>query len=257
MEEQAARRAQDKQVAEAPPPDRVEKPGSPVVARPVRRYRGYVFQAYLAGATLGFAVLFVLARQFAYFGADLFIERSVQAFHAGWITFIMEFVSGLGYNPLSYLFSILIISLFYVIGLRWESMMLIFAGVGVSFLGAVIKLIVHRARPTPDLVNVFLRLSDYSFPSGHVLLFTAFLGFLVFMIFTLTPRSWARTLGLTFLAVLIALVGLSRVYLGEHWPSDVLGAYLLGSLWLTLTVYVYRWGKPRFFRNQPLAKEKP
>jgi undecaprenyl-diphosphatase len=62
---------------------------------------------------------------------------------------------------------------------------------------------------------------------------------------------------LVFLALLIALVGISRVYLGEHWPSDVFGAYLLGSLWLTLTVYVYRWGKPRFFKNQPLAKEKP
>ncbi len=135
--------------------------------------------------------------------------------------------------------------------------MLLFAAVGVSILGAVVKIIVHRQRPSPDLVNVFSPLNDYSFPSGHVLLFTAFLGFLIFLIFTLTPRSWVRTLGLVFMGGLVAMVGVSRVYMGQHWPSDVLGGYLLGSLWLVVTVYVYRWGKTRFFVNQPLAKEQP
>jgi undecaprenyl-diphosphatase len=53
------------------------------------------------------------------------------------------------------------------------------------------------------------------------------------------------------LSVSIALVGLSRIYLGEHWASDVLGAYLLGSLSLAATVALYRWGKTRFFVRRP------
>jgi undecaprenyl-diphosphatase len=56
-------------------------------------------------------------------------------------------------------------------------------------------------------------------------------------------------------AVLISLMGLSRIYQGEHWFSDVMGAYLLGSLWLALTIKLYRWGKPRFFVDQPVAPE--
>jgi undecaprenyl-diphosphatase len=135
--------------------------------------------------------------------------------------------------------------------------MALFAAGGVTILGAAIKLFVQRARPTSDLVNVFSPLNDYSFPSGHVLVFTAFLGFLCFLFFTLTPHSWQRILGIVVMIGLIVLVGISRIYLGQHWPSDVLGAYLFGSLWLTLTIYVYRWGKPRFFVTQPAAPEVP
>src|SRR5262249_9914440 len=89
--------------------------------------------------------------------------------------------------------------------------------------------------------------------SGHVLLFTVFFGFLLFLIYTLEVRSWFRATALWLLGALILLVGLSRVYLGHHWPSDVIGAYLLGSLWLTVVIYLYRKGKRRFFVHQPLA----
>jgi membrane-associated phospholipid phosphatase len=54
---------------------------------------------------------------------------------------------------------------------------------------------------------------------------------------------------------MVALIGLSRIYVGQHWASDVLAAYLLGSVWLSLSILFYRWGKPRFFINQPVAKE--
>jgi membrane-associated phospholipid phosphatase len=84
-----------------------------------------------------------------------------------------------------------------------------------------------------------------------------FFGFLLFLAFTLLKSSWERTLLIIFFTGLIALVGISRIYEGEHWASDVLAAYLLGSLWLTLSIYGYRWGKPRFFANQPVAKETP
>jgi undecaprenyl-diphosphatase len=56
---------------------------------------------------------------------------------------------------------------------------------------------------------------------------------------------------------LIALIGMSRIYLGQHWASDVLGAYLLGTLTLVVNIWFYRWGKKRFFVRQPVAPEKP
>jgi len=57
--------------------------------------------------------------------------------------------------------------------------------------------------------------------------------------------------------ILIALVGVSRIYVGEHWASDVLGAYLLGSVTLVAIIQFYIWGKTRFFVHQPAAPTEP
>jgi len=168
----------------------------------------------------------------------------------------MQSISQLGFNPPASVFVVLTIIFVYLVGLRWEAVMLLFAGSSVGLLNVAVKIIVHRQRPSADLVDVFAPLDDYSFPSGHVLLFTVFLGFLLFLVYTLMPRSWMRTCGLGVLGLLIALVGLSRVYLGQHWPSDVIAGYLLGSLCLALTIYIYRKQRPRIFVNQPLAPGK-
>ncbi|MGB8644819.1 MAG: phosphatase PAP2 family protein [Anaerolineae bacterium] len=226
-----------------------------VVPRPIRRYRALLFQGYVIAAAIAFGVLFFFARTVPYFTFDLPVARWVQSFNPPWFDALMRFITGLGFTPLAEILCGLIILFVFVIGLRWEAVALTFAGVGVGALGGLVKVIVQRPRPTASLVNVYALLSDPSFPSGHVLLFTAFLGFLFFMLYTLVPHSTRRTLGLVLFGALIALVGVSRVYLGEHWPSDVLGAYLLGSLWLALTIYLYGWGKPRFFVNQPLAPD--
>ena len=59
------------------------------------------------------------------------------------------------------------------------------------------------------------------------------------------------------LAPIVFLMGLSRVEQGQHWFSDAMGGYVFGSLWLALTVKLYRWGKPRFFVRQPVAPPSP
>ena len=87
--------------------------------------------------------------------------------------------------------------------------------------------------------------------------YVGFFGFVWFLVYTLLKRSWRRTATLTILGIFIALVGLSRIYLGQHWASDVLGAYLLGTLTLLVNIWFYRWGKKRFFIRQPVAPEKP
>jgi membrane-associated phospholipid phosphatase len=232
-------------------------PHAPIVARRIRHYRALVFQSYVVAATVGFGVLFFYARRVAYFSFDLTLARWLQRGHTFGLDVLMQAVSQLGFTPLAPAFVILTVLIVYLIGLKWEAVMLLFAGIGVGLLELTVKLAVRRQRPTAELVNVFRILNDYSFPSGHVLLFTVFLGFLMFLIYTLTRRCWARTCGMIALGALIALVGVSRVYLGEHWPSDVLGAYLLGTLWLALTIYVYRKGKPHFFVHQPLAPGQP
>ncbi len=86
--------------------------------------------------------------------------------------------------------------------------------------------------------------------------YTGFLGFMWFLTYTLLKASWKRTLLLIFFGGQVLLIGASRVYLGQHWASDVVGAYLLGSLALVVIILIYRWGKTRFFIHQPTAQER-
>ncbi len=223
-----------------------------MVAKPWRRYRASVFQGYLIVAVVVFLSLAVLAHTVAYSSFDVTITRAVQEWRVGWLDVLMRALSWMGFAPQVNAISLAILLILYVSGLKWEALVAFANVVGISVLGFGIKLLVERPRPSADLVNVISQLSDYSFPSGHVLYFTAFFGFLLFLTFTLLKTPWWRTLLLVVLGGMVALIGWSRIYEGQHWASDVLASYLLGSVWLTLSVHVYRRGKPRFFVNPPL-----
>lgn len=102
----------------------------------------------------------------------------------------------------------------------------------VSVLGAgatalVIKEVVHRARP----VRAYQAYAEtgFSFPSGHATLAAAFYGFLIYLVWRMMPPGLARTAAVCILGLLIAVVAFSRLYLGVHYLSDVLGGLLLGA----------------------------
>jgi undecaprenyl-diphosphatase len=111
---------------------------------------------------------------------------------------------------------------------------------GAGMLVASIKLLVERPRPADESVRVFSAVLDYSFPSGHVTGYVCLYGFLAFLVYVLFKRCWWRTALLTVFALLIGLVGISRIHLGHHWASDVLGGYALGTAYLLLLVEAYR-----------------
>jgi membrane-associated phospholipid phosphatase len=218
--------------------------------QPARRWRARLFQAYLLLALLGFGLLLALATSAAYFPIDLTVTHAVQAISAAWFSTLMQWVSYPGFAPQGYVLSALVCAALFALRLRWEAVCAGLAALAVSGVGLLVKLSVHRPRPTPELVEVFEQLNSYSFPSSHVLFYTTFYGFLFFLIYTLFKASPLRALLLLVLGGLVALVGLSRIELGQHWFSDVVAAYLLGSVCLALTIQVYRWGHGRFF-GQP------
>ena len=98
----------------------------------------------------------------------------------------------------------------------------------------LLKLLIDRPRPSPDLVQVFQDFGGLAFPSGHAFQSMVLFGFLVYMCGLLIRRRWLRIGCQGFLIVLLFSVGLSRVYLGAHWSSDVLGGFFLGALFLAL-----------------------
>ena len=98
------------------------------------------------------------------------------------------------------------------------------------------------------------RAYDYSFPSGHVMAYLAYWGLLFsFGVILLQGRHWWRTALLVTSAAFVALIGPSRIYLGDHWASDVLGAYLIGGVLLGLAVAGYLPLKERGVLQTPRA----
>jgi undecaprenyl-diphosphatase len=214
--------------------------------RPAHRWRARLFRLYLLAAMLGFLVLLALATNLPYLPIDVVVTHAVQRIQAPWFTALMRVISWPGFEPQSLVVSGLICLALWAAGLRWESVCALLAAVAPAAVGTGIKFLVQRPRPAASLVQVFEQLNSFSFPSGHVLFYTAFFGFLIYLLYSLFKRSWWRALALALLGVFVALVGVSRIDLGQHWFSDVLAAYLFGSLWLALSVYVYQWGKARF-----------
>ena len=217
---------------------------------PARRRKVALFQLGLLALAVAFAALAFFARQTAFFSWDLQITKFLQTVNSTPLTYLMKIVSWVGYWPQSTLAALVIALLLYLLRLRWEAVASVVCAISNELLNLLVKTVIHRPRPPVSLVHVAKALTSASFPSGHVEFYTGYFGFICFLIFTQMKPSWKRTLLLAIFGGHVALVGLSRVYLGEHWASDALGAYLLGSLSLIGFVYFYRWGKSRFLQPQ-------
>jgi membrane-associated phospholipid phosphatase len=137
--------------------------------------------------------------------------------------------------------------LFFIWKRWWPSLVtLIVAVPGGMLLNELVKILVHRHRPF--LEGPFVDWSGYSFASGHTIGATLLYGQLaLFILPTLKRRHW-RALTISTVAVVICLVGFSRIALGAHYLTDVLAAIFFGSLWLALCLFA---GKPLRRRSLP------
>jgi len=221
---------------------------------PMRRYRQYLFIIALGALAASFGVLTFFVKTIHSFPIDLVITVGIQSIHFVPFDNLLIAISWLGFWPQAGFISMLIVVVILFFGLQWEAMSAISAALAASLLNVFIKDLIQRPRPANAIVHVMARLNDFSFPSGHVMFFVGFYGFIGFLVFSLLKPSLKRTLILIVIGLLVGLVGISRIYEGEHWASDVLGAYLLGTLTLIAIIGFYRWGKSRFFVHQPVAK---
>lgn len=118
-----------------------------------------------------------------------------------------------------------------------KALFLFAAGAGGMALFSILKQIFARPRPPYPLL---LPESGFSFPSGHATVSFVFYGALAYLIYaTDLPKFWKSVL-IIFLLLLSISIGLSRVYLRVHYPSDVLAGFCLGYSWLFLLIYVFR-----------------
>jgi undecaprenyl-diphosphatase len=209
--------------------------------------------AYALGL-VAFAVLAVLAKANAYFAWDLRVANAVQSIPLPGMETLMRVVSLPGNGVTSWVVVVVGVLIFLAFRRRSEAFGLLLSAAGGSALNRVVKYVVARPRPTLEHVRVSGEWANESFPSGHVTFYVCFFGFLFFVALALLPKgSNVRRVACALAALPVLLVGLSRVYLGAHWPSDTLGAYLFSGLWLAFSLDLYR----RWKRRATFHPEEP
>lgn len=215
-------------------------------------------EVFYATGLAAFAVLALLAHIYAYFAWDLSVARAIQSIDAGWWARLMEWTSVFGNRWHPHALTAIVALVFFLRRRRSECFGLILSAGGGAIINRLLKVLIARPRPSADLVGFAYRSDELSFPSGHVMFYVCFFGFLFFVSYALLRRgSNLQRTALVLSALPILFVGVSRVYLRAHWPSDALGAYLLGGLWLTFSVEMYRrWKRRASFHSKAASVEE-
>jgi undecaprenyl-diphosphatase len=115
-----------------------------------------------------------------------------------------------------------------------QAALLVTAAAGASLLVVLVKLLIGRARP--EVGGVLVLVDSFSFPSAHSAQAVATYGALAYLAGQAAPRWSQRVAAWTTAALIALLVGFSRLYLGVHWLTDVLGGYALGAGWLAIVI---------------------
>ncbi len=178
---------------------------------------------------------------------DIFITQEFQEKQQPALKGLMLFVSAPGSFPFVLTTLIVLTAVaFWILRMRLEASILIVNSIVSGILNVLIKTLVGRPRPTANLVDIFQVASGLSFPSGHVMSYVAFWGLLFsFGIILFNRRRWWHFVLLVICAFFVVMVGPSRIYLGDHWASDVLGAYMIGGVLLGIVVWAYLYLRAR------------
>jgi membrane-associated phospholipid phosphatase len=152
---------------------------------------------------------------------------------------IMLFITFLGKHQFLIPANLILIIYFVLVTKQnWFSIRVITIAISSLVLMLLLKQLFQRKRPLSPLLKAAKGLS---FPSGHAIMAVTFYGLLIYILQHAIDINWLRFL-LTFLLVaLVLLIGFSRIYLRVHYASDVLGGFIIGLLWLLLSLAVLKW----------------
>jgi undecaprenyl-diphosphatase len=168
---------------------------------------------------------------------DLHTRNFVHQFATPALTKIMQGFTELGsVSGLSILFGIAVIC-FLIAKLRGPVVWMFVGMGGAMILIVTLKLAFHRARPEPNFGPMP---SSYSFPSGHAMGSFVFYGLIAGILCARISGRLGRVMIWSATAILVAAIGLSRIYLGVHYPTDVIAGYAAGAVWVSTLLFLDR-----------------
>lgn len=173
----------------------------------------------------------------------------VRYFASATVDRIMIFMTNLGYG---YIYGIIVFTVFIILAFyrRWREI----TGLAISITGgAVLNLLLKHLfeRTRPDLFRV-VEATGYSFPSGHAMVSLCFYGMLAFLTVRNIKSLPQRLVIISLTVLLVVAIGISRIYLGVHYPTDVVAGYTAGAMWLFFCISLLAWWEQYHADNQNL-----
>ncbi len=219
--------------------------------------RGTIFLAFYIWVLLGAIMFSFIARYTDFFPGDMTIAKSLQKQQNPWFRRFMIGVSEIGFPRLVVPLTVCIASIFWALRFRLEALFLLLT-TSSNLLNALVKYLIKRPRPTKELVSVVRIINEPSFPSGHVMHYTNFFGLLIYLLVSNWRSGRLRNALIAICTALIVCIGPSRIYLGAHWPSDVMAGYIYGGLWfgglMALYLRVKAWVHPPVGKTPEIMK---
>jgi membrane-associated phospholipid phosphatase len=188
---------------------------------------------------------------------DLEAAHTLHAHGTPWSVRLFEAVTFLGDAPTLAAIGV-VVAIVLAVRRRW-SLLLGWAAAlsGVGELNPFLKGIFRRLRP--QLPEPWIMEPGWSFPSGHAMGSFVTYGFLAYLLTRITPANFPRRTAIVALAFFVLLIGFSRIYLGAHYLSDVVGGYAAAAVWLTFCVLMTHrtQGRSRASPTQPGPRHPP
>jgi membrane-associated phospholipid phosphatase len=174
------------------------------------------------------------------FPNDVWLAQRIQDVDSGALANLLDWAEDLGDLPLIAVVCAASAIALVLAGDAFGAALVVLTATGRALNNWAIKVIVERPRPSADLVDFNDQPSSFSFPSGHSESAMVLYGLLFYFSSVHISNLWMKRAAQVLCVVLIAGNGIERIYVGHHWPSDVLGGFLLGALILSAAIAVHQ-----------------
>ncbi|WHY79655.1 phosphatase PAP2 family protein [Neobacillus sp. WH10] len=197
---------------------------------------------------LSFGLITLLISDNTIIDFDRDVIAAIQGLESPFLTKVMKFFTFIGSTPFVIILCIVLIFFLYkVLHHRSELILFISAIIGSAVLNQILKQVFHRARPN---FHRLIDISGYSYPSGHAMnAFTVYV-IITFLLWRHISTKWGRSILIIFSAFMILAIGTSRIYLGVHYPSDIIGGYLASGFWLTVAIWFFQFYQEKRYNKK-------
>jgi undecaprenyl-diphosphatase len=190
------------------------------------------------GSLFGFIIMSFLVQAEHLVAFDRVVIDTVQGLEAGGLTSAMKIFTYIGSLKFIIILTIpIFLFLFYVLKHRLEILVFLSVVYITPILNRLLKLYFHRERPD---FHRLIEIGGYSFPSGHAMNAFSFYSILAFLLWRHVPSRLGRFIVIIFSTMMILAIGSSRVYLGVHYPSDIIGGFLASGLWVAAVIWFFQ-----------------